>query len=135
MSWLAKFIEARFQLHLKPDGESEDPAGIAPPASAPGSSHYADMLHAFSVTLPERVLLALALAPHLAPQMLDLFWTQNGTINRGFSEFGGIKGVNHAGFLPTGETALFLLCGGDVASRLKRSACWSGNDLCLRTAY
>ena len=62
--------------------------------------------------------LTLALAPHVAPHLLDVFFLKNEKTERGFTEFGGVKGIHHAGFVPTGETALFLLCGDDVAARL-----------------
>jgi len=61
------------------------------------------------LSFEERIVLLLAMMPHIAPQSLDAFFTQNATFNRPFSEFGGWKGTSHAGFLPTGETAAFLL--------------------------
>lgn len=57
----------------------------------------------------EQVVLLLALMPHVHPQALDLFFIQNKQLDRPYSEFGGWKGTSHQGFLPTGETAAFLL--------------------------
>jgi len=54
----------------------------------------------------EKVIVLLALTPHLRPQILDIFFTMNSTLNRSYTEFGGIKGKNHNGFLPTKETAV-----------------------------
>ncbi len=62
----------------------------------------------------EHILLLLALMPHLAPRELDLFFVRNKSLDRPYTEFGGWKGTHHAGFLPTGETAAFLLgCSSD----------------------
>ena len=38
--------------------------------------------------------------------------------NREFTEFGGYKGSQHKGFLPTGETAMFILAGDNLELRL-----------------
>lgn len=57
----------------------------------------------------ERLVLLLALMPHLSPKELDLFFVQNKGLDRPYTEFGGWKGQSHQGFLPTGATAAFLL--------------------------
>ena len=43
---------------------------------------------------------------------------QNKNFDRQYTEFGGWKGLSHGGFLPTGETASFILAGEDVEKRL-----------------
>lgn len=60
-------------------------------------------------TFSERIVLLLALMPHISPQTLDLFFLQNKELDRPYTEFGGWKGTSHNGFLPTGETAAFIL--------------------------
>jgi hypothetical protein len=42
---------------------------------------------------------------------------KNKTFDRGFTEFGGIKGQNHGGFLPTGETVSFIVAANDMEKR------------------
>lgn len=69
------------------------------------------------ITFNERVIIMLALMPHLNPQTLDIFFVQNKNFDRQYTEFGGWKGISHGGFLPTGETAVFLLAGEDVQKR------------------
>lgn len=67
----------------------------------------------------EPALIAIALAPHLQPSfytsVLHEFMPQGGE----FPEFGGVKGQNHRGLLPTGETAQFILGGMDFKKRMK----------------
>lgn len=63
-------------------------------------------------SLEEQLVLLLALMPHINSQALDLFFLQNKEMDRPYTEFGGWKGVSHSGFLPTGQTALFLLGNG-----------------------
>lgn len=61
------------------------------------------------LTWEETIVLLLAIMPHIHPQALDLFFIQNKELDRPYTEFGGWKGTSHNGFLPTGETAAFLL--------------------------
>ena len=66
------------------------------------------------ITFSERVVVMLALMPHASPQSLDIFFVQNKNFDRQYTEFGGWKGLSHGGFLPTGETASFILAGEDM---------------------
>lgn len=119
IEWLGAMIDARFNHYFKQGRPGPAPSEIVPPPLRPGSSSYADFLAELGTGRDERVLVALALAPHVAPQALDMFFLKNQAIDRGFSEFGGVRGVQHGGFLPTGETALFVLAGDDVGRRLQ----------------
>ncbi len=69
------------------------------------------------LTLEETIVLLLAIMPHVHPQALDLFFIQNKELDRPYTEFGGWKGTSHSGFLPTGETAAFLLAIDNPESR------------------
>ena len=55
------------------------------------------------ISFDERVVVMLALMPHIKPQALDTFFLQNGTLDRQF--------------LPTGETAAFIIAGDDTIKR------------------
>lgn len=69
------------------------------------------------ISFEERVIVMLALMPHIKPQALDTFFLQNGALDRQFTQFGGWKGLSHGGFLPTGETAAFIIAGDDPIKR------------------
>ncbi len=65
----------------------------------------------------EYFLLLIALAPHIDPVLFDQA-IQEGLPKAGdFPQIGGARGKNFRGFLPTGETALFLLAGFDFERR------------------
>jgi hypothetical protein len=66
----------------------------------------------------ELTVLMLALAPHLRPDCLAKLVSEHLPDGGDFPEFGGTKGVSHRGILPTGETAQFILAGGDLEKRL-----------------
>jgi hypothetical protein len=113
LAWLDQVISHRF------DPNSAQLPLPAPPAFQDRSDDpYAEMVHALRLEPAERLVLILALAPHLAPERLDPFLLKNEATGRCFSEFGGMAGQSHTGFLPTAETALFLLAGRDLAQRL-----------------
>ncbi len=67
----------------------------------------------------EYIAFLMALAPHVFPSffenLIQEFLPEGGE----FSEFGGVKGSNHRGVLPTGETVQFILAGDDLEKRLK----------------
>ncbi|MCD8262007.1 MAG: ATP-binding protein [Bacteroides sp.] len=62
-----------------------------------------------SMNFEEAFLLTLALVPHLEPCVLDLFYVQNPVLRRPYTEFGGILSKSNSSFLPTAQTAVFLL--------------------------
>ena len=57
------------------------------------------------------LLLLIALAPHYEPGFYEK--AINGVFQKGgeFPYFGGVKGKNHRGIIPTGETAQFIIAG------------------------
>lgn len=116
LRWLDQVLQARLSLHFGQPCEVRDVRQIAPPP-VQGDSGYARLLRAPEWGFDERLLLVLALAPHVRPQLLDLLFVRNPNLDRGYAEFGGWKGRAHGGFLPTCETGAFLLAGEDLARR------------------
>lgn len=113
--WLFEFISTRVHTYFDPSAEVILPP--APDLSADPST-YAQLIRHYSATPAERLVMLLALAPHLKPHLLDLFFLKNKLYDRGYSEFGGVAGQQHGGFLPTGETALFVLAADQLLDRL-----------------
>jgi AAA+ superfamily predicted ATPase len=135
-TWLSQVIELRFKHYFKGEDGSGEIFLIAPPvhpsAEAPylqfleeqqrhGRENEYDVISADEILFARRLIVLLALAPHLKPAILDVFFTKNSATNRGCTEFGGLAYEKYGGFLPTGETALFLLAGDDLKKRLQFS--------------
>jgi hypothetical protein len=100
------------------DNPNESSFSIAPPPNlADDHSVYAEFVKYYKLSSEERLLLMLTIIPHIQPHLLDVFFSTNKALGRGFTEFGGVKGNRHNGFIPTVETALFLLAGNDLARR------------------
>ncbi len=115
LAWLEAVMAARFAAYGG-DGEGETPPDPPPLEDAGGA--YAGQLRTLGLSREERLILVLALAPYVAPAVLDSFLLHNQATGRRFTEFGGVTGQTHAGFLPTAETAMFLLAGDDRRLRI-----------------
>lgn len=117
LEWLAETLRQRLGAYFSVPGDSLRPlAALPPPPHWSGASPYAEMLASYPLSAEERLVLLLSLAPTLRPQLLDVLLTRNETTQRGFTEFGGAP--SGGAFLPTLETACFLLAGDDLAARL-----------------
>lgn len=117
MQWLSMLIETRINHYFKTADTLPPFESVVPPEHT-DDAYLHRLIKDLELSREERIVLALSLAPHVSPQVLDTFFIKNKNFDRGFTEFGGIKGVNHGGFLPTGETALFLLAGDDIQRRV-----------------
>jgi len=118
IDWFSRMLAWRFDQYFK-QGKAADPLN---PPTAPDlhedPSAYARQARAFALGPEERLILILALIPHLRPQALDHFLIRNQALDRPYGEFGGWLGKQHGGFLPTLETAIFVLSGDDLEQRL-----------------
>lgn len=126
LDWLADALQQRLQQYFDAAG-SRSPGlpgeHLPPPVLPPGDAcPYAALLRRHALDADERLLLALAIAPLLRPALLDVFWSRNESTGRPFTEFGGAGGAGAAagpgGFVPSGETACFLLAGDALGRRL-----------------
>lgn len=131
LTWFAEVLDARLRLYFKQDLESEITAAsifeLSPPDLSQSNSYYAQFIQQHEFSSGERLTIALALIPHIRPQLLDVLWTKNQEIDRGFTEFGGLQGTTHGGFIPTGETVAFLLAGDDLSTRFKLMRLFEGD--------
>lgn len=71
------------------------------------------------LTAAEELICFIAMLPYLVPGYFDKIISGLYPNGADLPELGGVKGINHRGFIPTGETILFLLAGTDVHERLQ----------------
>ena len=65
----------------------------------------------------QELLMAIALTPHVEPDFYTSILQEHMPQGGEIPEFGGVKGKNHRGILPTGETAQFIIAGRDQEKR------------------
>jgi DNA polymerase III delta prime subunit len=118
LDWLQAVIHQVIASYLKHEGHEAHWMDIAPPPLDAGDSVYAQQVVDWQLDTHERLAFALALAPHLRPEHLDILQSVNANTGRSFSEFGGYSDKTFNGFMPTGQTLAFLLSGNDPAWRL-----------------
>ena len=113
IGWFSQVLTAAIQLYFRQGCELESIEDVQPP----NDGWLEQVTGQPDISFEERVVVMLALMPHVCPQALDIFFVQNKDFDRQYTEFGGWKGLSHGGFLPTGETASFILAGDDVERR------------------
>jgi len=86
-------------------------------SSEPDNSELTRFIQENKLSIPETVTLLLALIPHISPGFINGVIAEYLPKGGEFPEFGGTKGKNHRGILPTGETALYILAGNDATLR------------------
>jgi hypothetical protein len=132
LEWFARVLHARVESYFGAARPAESVMCIAPPDLCHSDSPYARFLREHKVPPAVRLVMLLALIPQIRPQMLDALWVRNETTQRGCTEFGGAAGTSHGGFLPTGETAVFLLAGDDLAARFSAMCTFDGDRFLAR---
>ncbi|PSR11541.1 MAG: AAA family ATPase [Bacteroidetes bacterium] len=109
LEWLRKAIDQRIATTLsnKPTTFEWDTQALPIP-----------IINGHLPNLYEYILLMLALAPQVKSDFFDNILKPHFPDGHNFPAFGGVRGKNHRGILPTGETAQFILAGNDVGQRL-----------------
>ena len=147
LNWLAVIIETRIRLKHGQKSRYRDISRIKPPSIKWSKSEYARFVQDNGFGVEERFLLILSMVPHLRPQLLDALTvpeiiqpgkTTVPDADPGLSEHGptdpgptdasltypgptdpGLTApTRHSGFIPTGETAMFIFAGDDLEKRL-----------------
>ena len=113
LDWLSSVINHVIGCYLKQDGFDTQLNTIKPPNPHEDEdftkSVYGTLVKDWGLDESERLALALSLAPHLRPEILDVFLGVNVVTQRNFSEFGGAVDKGFNGFLPTGQTLVFII--------------------------
>lgn len=117
IAWFKAVLAARLDIYFCRESDIDDIYKAAPPDLTSDTSSYAQLVRQYGMGFDERLVIILALLPHIQPHALDTFLLNNQDTARGFTEFGGWKGKGHSGFLPTCETVVFILAGEDLAKR------------------
>ena len=113
--WLKNSVSSSLRVYL---GQIEF-LDRSPLSFSSDNSWLADFMERHNPGYEEFAILMSALAPHILPDFFNQIITEHLPEGGDFPEFGGVKGTNHRGILPTGETAQFILAGNDIEKRLE----------------
>lgn len=114
LDWLRRIIGFRLENSTSPITEGD----VETLRLYEDGSSFAKFVSFRDPSFAELFSLLLALAPHLTTDCLSGPISAHLPDGGDFPEFGGVKGTNHRGILPTGETAQFVLAGDDLEKRL-----------------
>jgi AAA+ superfamily predicted ATPase len=116
LDWLGEVLSQRIATYFAPaDADVTRPCvtELPQPPALQRESAWTALVQRHGLILEERLLIALALAPHLKPQLLEPLLFKN-SVGRRFPELGGH--VSEDEVEPTGETLAFLLGGSHLTS-------------------
>lgn len=106
------------------------PAETAQFPTCTGDDPYSRFICEHALDTDAQLLLLLALVPWIQPDFFDRLIQAVMPDAGDYPQLGGVRGRQHRGFLPTGDTALFVLASEDLESRLHwQSLLWSDHPL------
>jgi hypothetical protein len=115
LEYLEQLIKFRLTKYLAPLTDNPEPVipelnqWHAPLANFIWKNHF---------TREEAMFILIGIAPHIKPDLFDRAIESVLKDSGNFPNLGGVRGKNSRSFLPTGETALFLLGDDDLNKRL-----------------
>ena len=117
--YLAEVVQHRVQSHFKQDPVEPILASIPQPQFNGVRSAFLDFVRQHDLNNEEFLLLLIALAPHIQSDFFEEIIQGQIPDKGNFPQFGGVRGKEFRGMLPTGETALFILAGNDFQKRFQ----------------
>ena len=114
--WFLDTLKNSIHFHAKGIKPAKD---LQPPSVKNWKHPYPELLKRLDLGKEERLILMLGLLPHIQPHKMDEVIAAGLERVGDFPQIGGVRGKNFRGFLPTGETALYLLAGHDLEKRFK----------------
>lgn len=110
-------LELTNEIHMIPELDLEN-----------NTSYLSQFIKEQQLQKVDVILLLLTLVPQLEPSFLSGILSEFLPNGGEFPEFGGVKGKNHRGILPTGETFLYIAYGSDVGKRMEGIEFLQGNS-------
>jgi len=115
---LSRLIHLRFTLYFKTE-EAISETDIRFPMIYDDGSHFASFNQKYQPAFEEYIILIMALVPHLKIDFYDELWKEHLSKEGEFPIIGGTRDKKSRTFLPTIETAFFILAGDDLEKRFE----------------
>ncbi len=115
-----RVLASRLRSHFGQKSAADMPEdGVPGVPRLPDDSPFGRFVREHGLDEESRLLVILALAPQMIPDFVDRL-LQDMAVGAGdHPQLGGIRGRQHRGFIPTGDTALFLLAGDELDARAR----------------
>jgi hypothetical protein len=133
ISWFESVANTSLSIYFQNNQNDQSVYDHTPPDLSEDPSAYARLLKEHELGFEDRILLILGLLPIVKPQSLNVFLIKNQNLNNEFSEFGGIKETGKSGFIPSLETACFILSGSSLEERLRLMHLFQKDHVLYRT--
>ena len=127
LGYLTEAFRFRLANHFKLETPFPDLPTLPAPDWSAADGALSDLARRFRPTSDEWLLLLTALVPHVQADFFDNLLTEILPQGGEFPALGGVRGRQHRGVLPTGETALFLLAGNDWGLRAEKRGLFDEN--------
>ena len=108
LKWLEQLINTRVHRYFKEEGVHNLKEELRPPQTLTYSNYHTVLTDA-QLNYEERLILIMAIASYIRPELYDIFYTKNPVTGIMYSEFGGITNNDHRNFIPTFKTLAFLM--------------------------
>ena len=131
-SELIKFLKNRISERFEIEKKSKESVTTFLPVLKFNESILSDFIIENQLDSDETTVLLLSIIPHVLPDFLNNIVFSYHPAGGDFPEFGGVKGKNHRGVLPTGETVLYLLAGSDLQKRAEAAKMFDEDHLFAR---
>ncbi|MEN0003501.1 MAG: ATP-binding protein [Bacteroidota bacterium] len=132
LRYLAEAIQLRLDAHFEGSAAPISFPALALPSEQEQAHPLAEFIRVNQLQTAEVLALLVALAPHIQATFFDAIIRERITEAGDFPEFGGVRGKQFRGFLPTGETVLFLLAGNDLSLRFHYQQLFEAAHLFVR---
>ena len=119
LKYLAEVIEWRMTSNFKDDGPVREAIPKPPDKWLTADSPLVWFIRKHQLDAIAQLTLIIALAPHLQPDFFEQMIVSQVPQSGDYPQIGGWRGKSHRGFLPTGETVLFILGARHFAERLR----------------
>ena len=132
LGYLTEAFRFRLARHFGLETPFPDLETIPAPDWSAAEGPLGDLARRFRPSAEEWLLLLTALVPHVQADFFDNLLTEILPQGGEFPALGGVRGRQHRGVLPTGETALFLLAGNDWGPRAEKRGLFDENQTWFR---
>ncbi len=119
LNYLAGVIQWRMGCYFNDNGHGKEAMPSPPDEWLIPDTPLASFVRKYDLDTVAQLTLLIALVPHLQPDFFDRLIINQLPQAGDYPQIGGWRGKSHRGFLPTGETVLFILGGSHFADRLR----------------